>query len=654
MTSVQTGLVDDWLDKLDQLNASDRDGSLYEHLISVASRQLGASGGAIWCVTADEHLEVLAQVGLGMEPVDRIHETWIGHDSVLHQVLQSGRPQTVSARLEHESGQAKTLRPLTLLVAPFHVDDSECEAVIELFFFGAHSEFSTDEFVDSLHEFCRLAVAARQGDSRGSATSLPSEAVNFARFCSRIHETLDLRASADSIVREARTWMGCSRVSVFQKRGRRCRLLAMSDMQDFDRRSRALRAVEQAAATVARRSEPVWKDGCDGAHDQDMNRFPDGVAASDWMIAAIPLARHEKSGDSVIGVLWVENFDRAGVWTDDRRRKVELAASQASLALTNAMRHREVPLHRLGRGLQYLGWRKAISLIPKWLLAAAVIGGTTAGLTLIETDFDISGRGALRPRVQQDVFARVNGIVQKPAVQHGDTIEAGADLLRLRNPDLEKERAELEGRIRTTQQQIADLDLLRAGGERREERETSGQIELAIRKAELTAILQNLQGQEAALSRYEQELNLTSPISGVVLTWDVEQLLEGRWVPAGERLLTVANLNGPWIVEIRVPDRDIEHVLAAQESSDPLTVTFVTATELETEHVGTIVDIAKVVEHDPLDGPVVVVTVDVENADAIKRQPGSSVYSRIHCGRRSIGYVWFRRLYEAAVSWISL
>jgi hypothetical protein len=237
---------------------------------------------------------------------------------------------------------------------------------------------------------------------------------------------------------------------------------------------------------------------------------------------------------------------------------------------------------------------------------------------------------------------------------HGDLVAADDVLIRLRSPRLKLERTELEGRRRTTEQQIADLAALRGGREPRGDVRPLNQAELAARHEELNSILESLDKQLAALAKQEQELTLHSPIPGRVLTWNVEQLLAGRPVQAGQRLMTVADINGPWIAEVRVPDRDIAHVEAARQVGQPVRVSLLAATDLSTRRSGTVKEIAQSVTQDPLEGPVVVVTVAVESQPGVEPRPGATVYPRIHCGRRSLGYVWFRRLYERVASWLAL
>ena len=54
---------------------------------------------------------------------------------------------------------------------------------------------------------------------------------------------------------------------------------------------------------------------------------------------------------------------------------------------------------------------------------------------------------------------------------------------------------------------------------------------------------------------------MRSPLTGAVVTWNVRQLLEARPVQKGQALMQVADLTGPWVLEIEVPDDRIGHVL---------------------------------------------------------------------------------------------
>ena len=157
-----------WLEELDRLTARDGEAPLHDHVIGVAARRLGASGGALWRETSDDRLEVIAQLGLGNEPIDRMHDSWSGHESILRQVLESGRPQTVTGRLDQSSAEGEqsvpSSTPLHLIVAPFFAADKTPDGVIELFVTGSQDESAAATSAEALHEF----LSARHGRSNTS------------------------------------------------------------------------------------------------------------------------------------------------------------------------------------------------------------------------------------------------------------------------------------------------------------------------------------------------------------------------------------------------------------------------------------------------------------------------------------------------------
>jgi hypothetical protein len=136
-----------------------------------------------------------------------------------------------------------------------------------------------------------------------------------------------------------------------------------------------------------------------------------------------------------------------------------------------------------------------------------------------------------------------------------------------------------------------------------------------------------------------------------VLTWSTEELLVRRPVRRGQKLMTVANVDGPWILELQVPDSEIAHVQAGRTAaSSGQRVTFMLRTQPGEEYQGTVRQLATTVSEDPdpsEGAPSVLVTVDIDRQAVPNLRPGASVSARIDCGRRSIGYVWLRQLWEA-------
>ena len=151
----------------------------------------------------------------------------------------------------------------------------------------------------------------------------------------------------------------------------------------------------------------------------------------------------------------------------------------------------------------------------------------------------------------------------------------------------------------------------------------------------------------ALLVAQKADLRVESPISGQVATWDVAGLLGNRPVERGQALLSVADTAGPWQLELLVPDRRIGHVKSAQQKLAPqLDVTFMLATDPARSYQGRVKQVAMTSEVEPEIGAAVKVDVSIERSALAEPRPGATVVARIHCGRRSLGYVWLHEVWE--------
>jgi hypothetical protein len=180
-----------------------------------------------------------------------------------------------------------------------------------------------------------------------------------------------------------------------------------------------------------------------------------------------------------------------------------------------------------------------------------------------------------------------------------------------------------------------------------EERAQLDEGRAAAEEEELRRWLESLQAQHAILVQRKHELAITSPIRGEMITWNAPELLTSRPVSRGQHLLTVADLDGPWILELRLPDHRAGHLLDAQKARGrDLAVSFILATDPNTRYRGRIDDVARTTELDESETPSLIVRVRfAENQIGLLR-PGATVIAKIHCGRRSLGFVWFHELIE--------
>lgn len=335
---------------------------------------------------------------------------------------------------------------------------------------------------------------------------------------------------------------------------------------------------------------------------------------------------------------------------------------------------RRGPLGRAGRLLTAPLRR---SRLPWTVPLAAAVAAAIAALVLVQTPFDVTARGRLAPAVSRDVFAPRDGVVRELKVRHGSLVEAGDVLATLADPALELRTEELSGETDAAIQRLGAVRAERAAGFAAQPGRDGGAGEgagrLAAEERELVERLAHLATQADLLEAQRDELTVTSPIAGRVLTWGLVDRLPGRPVPRGARLMTVANTAGPWRLELFVPDRHAGPLLDAAAAgrthgaAPALPVTYLLAADPGPTY-RTVADRIDPTVEPHAAGPAgagaggvepsVRVFAPVEDgfvsgasfasgASDVRTRPGATVVARIRCGERSVGYVWLHDLIDA-------
>ena len=334
------------------------------------------------------------------------------------------------------------------------------------------------------------------------------------------------------------------------------------------------------------------------------------------------------------------------------------------------MEHQNLFLMPLWRAIGKSKFIVQARTLPKTILVVIAVLVVILGLFIVPADFDLHAKGTLEPVIRKDVYAGVEGTIYefgtardaqgklldgKP-IEHGSWVkgpkkpgEKGDLLLKLRNPTLEAQKAEIEGQVAIETQHVKDIDheLTTNNGLRSDDR-----VRLMGQLAEAEAKLKSLEA-EAEIQRSKvAELEVYSPIDGQIVTWDLKNRLEGRPVQKGQALLRIANPEGEWELDLHMPEDRMGHIMRAKagadEHSDPLQVKYILATEPGTTEHGSVKEIrrdANVQEKD--EGNVVEILVDINKKD-IKPEnlrEGATVNGKVHCGRASLGYVWFHDLF---------
>jgi hypothetical protein len=624
--------IDLWVDELAALaQANLLPKTFYSALLDRAQAALAASGGAVWEVV-NRQASVLAQNQLppAFLASDRAVERW-------RSALETG---ATTLRLHaHETpllvgsipGPEGHVTIIELLLPDLPGDAMEGSERL----LGVFREIAAD-----FNRERELAALRQRGADRQQ----------FDEFVLRIHDSLDLAAAAYAIANDGRKWIGCDRLSVFRCDQSRAKSLAISGVDQLDRRGAQVASLERLASAVARNGEPVeWpRPSVDlpPQIDQALQEHLDIAHCRRLIVAPLrPRAAKDSGSEPAIrGVLIAESFDERRAEQGFRERTGDVAR-HGGAALLAALEHHDLPLLplqvKLGRLLRRLQQRRiAVAL---FLAAALAVIGL---LAVIPADLTIEARGTLQPQDRKHLFAPADGIVEKVQADHGARVGQGDPLLVLRDPRLDLDDSRVSGELQTAQARLIAVQTQRSSRSTSPDTREQGR-ELAAEEEQLKEQVRGLEAQHALLRKLRGELSIASPIDGVVLTWNTTELLQDRPVKQGQRLVTVADPSGPWVVELRIPDADLGHVLRAQaQSGRELPVSFLLATDPAITYRGQIERVAGATDVTE-DSPAALTIVRFDGQPPAGALAGTSVTARIHCGSKPIGYVWLHDLIDA-------
>ncbi len=645
---------DDWQqieDLLDELGVRARSGlpagDFYRHLLERLAPALGASGGAVWTRGAGDGLRLESQFKLGLGAATSSRDLLARHQAAVCQVLESGQPRFTSLATDPTSSDG----PLTVALHPF-VQGDRLTGVIELAWSHELPAAGRRAYVRVLEAVAELTADFHRQSELAELRSAADRWLHYDQFAQRVHRTLEVEATAHAIANEARRVIECDRVSVLAARGRRVRVAAISGVDVVERRSKVVHALERLSSRAASCGEPIWyHDGIADLPDEIAGPLDAYLEESHARVLALvpllePLDESNTSTPRVIGILVAEHFQALPA-AEPLRQRVAAVSGHAALALHNAELHSRMPLARAGRLLGKVRWLAEARQLPKTVLALSLLAAAAAALVLVPADFEVEARGELQPLERRDVFASDDGVVSELLVESNGAVQAGQPLLVLRKSELELEIRRILGEMQTAEKKLASLRAERLQDDPADGARRRDPHELAADEEELKATLTGLAGQQAILDDQQRNLTIRSPIDGQAITWNLEQLLAARPVQRGQALLSVANLEGPWMLELHVADDRAGHVLAAREAITPdLEVDFVLPSDPGRTYRGRVIEVAPSTEIDAKQESSVLVTVAFDKSSVPALRPGATAAARIHCGRRSLGYVWLHDLYD--------
>lgn len=465
------------------------------------------------------------------------------------------------------------------------------------------------------------------------------EAMRFRldRYRQQLSTSKDLLTACSVAAHDGRVIVDGDRVSILTREGTHFALRAVSGVDHLEPRAASSRSLESVAELVSDRGGELWFDR---EHPGDLSQEPILVThcqhSNARTLYALPMIG---AAGGVFAVAVFEQFDSRMEpirWRDQCQKLVQSTSDV-------------IRAHWSEDELSRSHWWKIRGSLPtamqnpKGLIAVACLTVLAATLLFVPAELTVGGPARLWPARRRVLFASSHGIVDQLLVKHGDPVTRDQPLVVLSDPELEAEFPRLTGEIATVGERLRGIQASRLAGSNGPDAAANSR-RTAADEEEWKARLSALESQKLLLEKRRTGLTHLSPITGQVMTWDLESLLTGRPVERGQALLTVGEVDGPWQIEVDVSDQEIGEIIRAKKTVSELQVEFILAADPGTTYRGRVTQIAMNTEIDSQGRSSVRVIAQVDSRDIRHLRPGAAVIPRIPCGKRSLGAVWFRDL----------
>ena len=628
---------------------------------------LAAAGGAVWLLDEDRQLKLQYQINAEPTILSADGEDSDRHRRLIRRVANTGQSLLVPPYSGTTDGDAEGNPTRFLLVLAPLKHDGNPDGLVEVFQRPDTAPETQKGYVRFLQQMCELAADWLRSQKLRLFTDrqvLWQQADSFARAA---HESLDLKETAYIVANEGRRLVGCDRVSVAIKRGKHCRVQAISGQDTIENRSNIVSALNRLATRVVAAGEPLWHDGStEDLPPQIEEALEEYVDLSYGRnIAVLPLREPHRGGEQtqgaagqvdrdnahrgeVIGALIVEQIE-SDLPAEIFRARVDLVYEHGTRAIANSLSHSNLfmmPVWRtLGKTTDLFRGRA----LPKTIGVAAAVALVSIGLIVVPLELQLEAEGKLEPDVRREVFAPIDGEVIEVLVDHASPVTAGDPLVRLRNRQIEMQMTELVGEIQTT---TAEFNRVRKVLAERRSLEPNEQKQLQGEELEFKVRLDALREKLKLQNEQAEQLIVRAPIDGTVMTWDVEKTLRSRPIMTGQVLMEIADLSQPLHLEVQMPDKRMGHLdrRIRQLDQPSLPVRYVLATHPDEPMQAELPrqEIQLRAQVNPEHGSTVKMRAIPDRAELDKRspRPGAKVIANVQCGKRAAGFVLFHEIYE--------
>lgn len=581
--------------------------SFYGEMLQRLIESLAAVAGTVWLRTPQGNLQQQFQINLQQVGLDTSEEAQQMHAGLLRVAFTSGQQMHLPPNSTIGSGEEGRQPPgnptgCLLLIVPVKQNE-QVIGLVEIFQGPNRPTSAIPGFLQYMSLMADLAGRYQRNQMVVTLTGQQQLWTQLEAFARLIHSTLNPIECAIHIANEGRRLVDCDRVCVAIRRGgEKSKVEAVSGTDIVEHRSNLIRCMRKLSDAVINWGEKLVFQGVrdDSLPPKVLETLDAYLAeAHSKMLVVMPLT-DEREGDGKDkpkqkprSALIMECFETSAD-PQQTLARLDVVSKHASSALYNAVEYQRIPMRFLWMPLAKLqeglgGKTKAIVLAC--VAAVSLIG---AGLWAFTYPLQMEFTGQAVPVVRRTVYTPVPGRVERFEVKPGDLVRENQGLALLYDSELFRKATMLAAEIKASDDEATALRA-RIDRENSESEKANMRTRAALREAdskskrlELDELWKRTNMRRDRAGQFDlrapeitaEERRELQDSTWLVLTSGFQEKVGSEVKPA-EPIMRLGMKEGPWELEIKIPQRHIGQVLKAFDrlKVDELDVNFLLQAE---------------------------------------------------------------------------
>jgi hypothetical protein len=652
---------------------------------------LAAPAGAVWMFTSNGNLQLQFHVNMAQVGLDKTEQARQTHEELLRLAVTQPKPLHLLPRSGLGTPAAEGKLPpgnptdFMLLLVPILQGD-KLLGLLEIWQGPQRPLNAVPGFLQYMGLMADLCARYLRHQRMGQLAGQQQLWTQLEAFARQVHGSLKPMEVAYVVANEGRRLIECDRVCVALRQAGSTSIEAVSGADVVEKRSALIKLMRTLADKVMKWGEKLVFTGAkdDSLPPAVLDALDAYLAESNSKLLVVMPLKDEREKDikgPPRSALVMECFEPP---EDPQQHlaRLEVIAKHAAPALYNAVEYRRIPMRFLWLPLAKLrdgvgGQTKALAM----LIVLAMVSTVTAAV-VVPYPLKMEATGSLLPQTRRWVYAPEEGTVLAFDVGLGETFNVPESaeakeirpLARMYSRPLEEKYYSLKDAIATAEKAAQSADDSARNLENIDKKraddlhaEASKQREVAAaKKRELAALMARTFADETAPGYYRlQPPPFTSEESKqlrrrewTVLNQNFREEWVGRSARPSDPLIRLGAKDGPWEIELRIPQKHIGKVLEAYHTGKndevkELDVDFLLLTDPTKTYKGKLPRDKISFEANPQKKddseeiePVVVAYVRIDGADIPpeSRLPrdqllaGANIKAKVRCGNHPIGY----------------